>query len=140
MNMNSITDSESIKTVLRSHGLRATPQRMAVAELLLAKPSHVTAYDVYETIRQKLPAISPNTIYLTLAHFENRGLLRRFRIHGKSVFDSNTTRHDHGYCTVCGKIADLFSPPAAGHSPEEMSDWEVLSESRVWYGKCPNCA
>jgi len=138
--MNNTVDSQSVRTVLRSHGLRATPQRMAVAELLLVKPSHVTAYELYENIRRKLPAISPNTIYLTLAHFEDRGLLRRFRIHGKSVFDSNTTRHDHGHCTACGKIIDLFSSQSADRPPEEMSDWEVSSESRVWYGKCPNCA
>jgi len=124
--------------LLRTHGMRATPQRVAIAGILLRRPMHVTPQDVYETMSKRFPSISQNTIYLTLAHFEEAGLVHRFHISGRTVFDSNTARHDHAYCRHCGKVVDLPSSDIE-KIPKQITSWKVKSESRIWFGLCPAC-
>ncbi len=127
-----------METRLREHGLRITPQRLAVAELMLAEPVHLSPQQVYEQLRSRLPSLSPNTIYLTLDHFEKAGLLRRIHVGGRTVFDSRTERHDHACCRRCGLIQDL---PASSveHAPLTIRRWRIDAESRVFSGLCPAC-
>jgi len=127
-----------LQQILRDHGMRATPQRLAIAELLLAKHAHVTAQQVHDSLQEQFPSLSVNTVYQTLASFESADLLRRFYASGAMVFDSNTGPHDHACCQVCGTITDI--PQAGACSlPEELADWRVQSESRTFQGRCPNC-
>ncbi len=131
--------------LLRTHGLRVTPQRLAVAELVFSKPMHVTARIVHEQIRQNHPAISMNTVYLTLGQFEACGLLKRFEVHGNIVFDSNTSPHDHACCNRCGTIIDLDSSPSASSKhtvqlPTQLKPWQIEGERRIWMGLCPDCS
>ncbi len=132
---------ENIPAMLRSHGLRVTPHRMAVAELVLHKPLHITARMAYETLRKTHPAISMNTIYLTLGQFESSGLLNRFEVHGNSVFDSNTAPHNHACCSRCKMIMDIaHQQPELNFIPDELKQWKVDNEQRIWSGICPKCA
>ncbi len=138
------TSNHSPTALLRAHGLRVTPQRLAVAEYVLRKPMHVTARIVHEKIRESYPAISMNTVYLTLGQFERCGLLNRFEVHGNIVFDSNTSPHDHACCNRCGAIIDLDSPRSepseqAAPLPEQLRQWQIKAERRIWMGLCPAC-
>jgi len=136
--MNIVSQSGDPHALLRAHGLRATPQRVAVTRLLLKQPTHATARDVYAALNADFPSMSQNTVYLTLAHLEQAGLLRRMYIAGRTVFDSNTQTHDHACCHCCGRIVDL---PQAGRTdlPGELGKWQVEGESRLWTGLCPDC-
>jgi len=128
-----------IESRLRAHGLRITPQRMAVAELMLAEPTHMSPQKVYEVLHKGMPSLSPNTIYLTLDQFERAGLLKKIYIDGKSIYDSKTERHDHASCRQCGAVSDL---PASSveSTPLTLKRWKIESESRVWSGTCPECS
>ncbi len=130
-----------VPALLRSHGLRVTPQRLAVAELVLSKPTHITARMAHDALTAAYPAISMNTIYLTLGQFEASGLLKRFEVNGNAVFDSNTTPHDHACCSQCKAIIDL--PHQDNHSPQQpaaLCQWNIANEQRIWSGICPSCS
>ena len=43
---------------LRTHGLRATPQRAAICAVLAGMEIHPTAYDVYDAVRREHSDIS----------------------------------------------------------------------------------
>ncbi|MDQ7000917.1 MAG: Fur family transcriptional regulator [Mariprofundus sp.] len=131
---------QSIPTLLRSHGLRVTPQRLAVAELVLEKPIHITARTAYETLRSAHPAISMNTIYLTLGQFESSGLLSRFEVGGNTVFDSNTSPHHHAFCKRCKAIIDLNDEQKElPRLPAALEHWHIDHEQRILSGTCPQC-
>ncbi len=136
--MDAATLSNDPYALLRAHGLRATPQRVAVTQLLIKQDTHATPGEVYARLREVFPSISQNTVYLTLDHLERAGLLRRMHIAGRMVFDSNTQIHDHACCRNCGTILDL---PSVGCSdaPGELNEWQVEGESRLWTGLCPDC-
>jgi len=125
--------------LLRSHGLRVTPQRLAVADLILHEPMHVTARNVHQQLRKTHPAISMNTIYLTLGQFESSGLINRFEVGGNSVFDSNTEPHDHACCKRCKTMIDLSQGSALPMLPAALADWHIDCEQRIWSGLCPDC-
>jgi len=135
-----MSTQENIPAMLRSHGLRVTPQRMAVAELVLGKPMHITARMAYQTLRETHPAISMNTIYLTLGQFESSGLLQHFEVNGSTVFDSNTDPHDHACCSRCKTIIDLSQPQSESPLlPAALSEWRIAQAQRIWSGICPDC-
>lgn len=137
--MSETFDLTETRQLLREHGMKATPQRLAIARLMLQEPTHATAQALYEQLQEDYPSISQNTVYLTLASFAESGLLHRFHAAGSMVFDSNTEPHDHACCRGCGRIIDL---PAARESavPASIDGWQTLSEQRTWIGTCPSCA
>jgi len=131
---------QHIHSILRSHGLRVTPQRLAVAELVLSKAIHITARAAYDALITTHPTISMNTIYMTLSQFESSGLLNRFEVNGHAVFDSNTTAHDHACCNRCKAIIDLpHQQNLQPQMPDALSHWQINNEQRIWSGICPAC-
>lgn len=130
--------TRELQALLRSHGLRVTPQRLAIAGVLFAGSMHITAQALYSKLKGRFPSLSANTVYLTLSQFEEKGLLRRLYVDGNTIFDSNTQMHDHACCSHCGKIVDV---PSTGRSdaPGELDGWRVVGQSRLWTGRCPDC-
>ena len=51
---------------LRDRGRRITPQRRAVAEVLVGENMHLAAEQVFESARRLVPEISLATVYNTL--------------------------------------------------------------------------
>jgi len=127
-----------IQALLKEHGIDVTPERMAVAELLLAKPVHTTPLELHEIIRERFPSTTLDAVTLILADFEKNELLKTCRIDGETVFDSNLRKHNHAACTRCGQIIDL-PPLEIPDVPEPIKDWRINTAIRVWHGVCPDC-
>jgi Fur family transcriptional regulator, peroxide stress response regulator len=128
-----------VADLLRAHGLRVTPQRVAICALLLDHHGHFIPHQVHETLRRRFPSLSPNTVYLTLAQLESAGLVQRVHVEGRTVFDSNTRVHDHLYCQGCGLLADVPSVAAAPKAPPQAASWRIDHASRTLFGLCPAC-
>jgi Fur family peroxide stress response transcriptional regulator len=93
----------------RRSGLKITHQRMEVFRELAAREDHPAAETVYQQVRRRVPAISRDTVYRTLALLEAQGLIRKAGVlfnHGR--YDANTERHHHFVCTVCGRVQDFY--------------------------------
>ncbi len=86
-----------LRTKLRLAGMRPTPQRMALGWLLFGKGSrHLTAEKLLEEAQAARVPISVATIYNSLHHFTEVGLLREIAIDGSRLyFDTNTSDHHH---------------------------------------------
>lgn len=93
---------------LRQAGILPTLQRMAVADVLLNAPAHMTAEQVLVAARQRLSGLSRATVYVVLQLFVRRGLLKELPMDGAAtVYDSNTRPHHHLYDVDTGEVADL---------------------------------
>ena len=99
--------------MLQESGLRATPQRRAVLEVIAAHGGHLTAEDIYREAQQLKPGISLATIYRALAALEQAGLIQHSfsdRGHDRSRFEpSGAPEHFHFTCLGCGKIIEFES-------------------------------
>ena len=102
------TDSAEIAARLRSAGVSLTLQRLAVGQVVLCGPVHLTADQVLARVKRLIPEISRATIYNTLKLFSEKGLVRELVIDAdRTVFDSNTEPHPHIYNADTGELTDI---------------------------------
>ena len=109
--------------ILKEKGIRITPQRLGVYEIITAKNKHLTAEEIYRKMKIRFPAISFATIYSILDLYGRKDLLRERRIiSGKSCFDGRMDSHHHFLCKKCGKIFDVDIPPCPVLKSAEFSN------------------
>ncbi len=94
---------------LSVNGVRPTKQRMILAKLLFEKGKrHVSAEELYGEVKKEDRKISLATIYNTLRHFTNIGLIREIVVdQNKSLYCTNNESHYHLYIEDEGKIVDI---------------------------------
>ena len=93
---------------LEQAGIRATPQRVEVGLVVLARPQHLSVDDVIERLHRKQRRISRATVYNCLNLFEKKGLVKRLSLdHERCVYDSATHPHHHFYNLDTGELTDI---------------------------------
>jgi len=99
---------DELRGELREHGLRPTKQRLDLAELIFAKGHrHIAAEELHKEAADAGYSLSLATVYNTLQHFQQAGLLRIIIGEGtKRWFDTNTSDHHHFYVEETHKIID----------------------------------
>lgn len=131
--------SEASIQILRSHGLRPSPQRVAVEDYLCAHKTHPTAEAVYTALAPSYPTLSRTTVYQTLERLCGIGAAQKITIEdGEMRFDADTSNHGHFKCTACGKVFDFFYP-AATTFPRPGDDFQVSQVQLYVRGLCPEC-
>lgn len=89
---------------LRARGLRWTPQRRILVEVLSRTDGHVTGAELVDRCRAVDPATIPSTVYRTLDVLEELGVLSHSHgIDGREEFHVlPASEHGHLYCRGCG--------------------------------------
>ena len=98
MNTHRCPDIEEFKVILKNHSLKATPQRIAVHEAMMAL-GHASADMVTEHILAKSEAkVTTASVYNILTQLAMLGIYNyRLSANNKMYFDVNTFRHIHLY-------------------------------------------
>jgi Fur family iron response transcriptional regulator len=93
---------------LHLHGLKPTHQRVRVAEILMAAPTHMTAEQILAAIRRGGERVSKATVYNTLKVLAQRGLVRQIHLDPeRSVYDSTIVPHHHFHDLETGELRDI---------------------------------
>ena len=132
----------SFVEICREKGLKATHQRMEIFRELAGSEEHPDAEAVYQSVRQRVPAISRDTVYRSLATLEEHGLIRKAEaLSGSTRFDANTDRHHHFICTVCGTIKDFRSQALDDLPiPDSVKNYGTIESAQVQVrGVCSSC-
>jgi Fur family transcriptional regulator, peroxide stress response regulator len=127
----------------RRHGLKATHQRMEVFRELAGVDDHPDAETIYQNVSRRIPAISRDTVYRTLATLEEHGLVRKAEIlASKGRYDANMDRHHHFVCVECGLVRDFYSEALdALPVPKTVTGLGRVESSHVQLrGLCKACA
>lgn len=127
----------------RSAGLSVTHQRLAIFEAVMANCNrHPSAEIIYQTVRERYPTISFNTIYKNLEILEELGIVVKVNpLYNEARYDVDVRPHHHLICRECKKIVDvhdekLDSVPA----PIEAADgFQVENWSVQFTGLCAPC-
>jgi len=128
--------------LLKGTGLKLTQQRLEILYILMSDVDHPSAEDIYERIKLKMPTISFDTVYRTLALFERHGIVSRVHyLDDKSRYDPNTTHHCHFVCTRCKTIKHFqWSELDELTVPDEVQRWgEVKDRYLEIRGVCQDC-
>ncbi len=133
---------DGFEKVCKARGLRITHQRTEIFKALLKHSDHPTTEDVFNQVRKHLKTISLDTVYRTIATFEEYGLVRRvYHIDNATRFDVNISNHHHLVCTKCHKIEDFYWPDFDEMKlPKSISHWSNTDIKHVVInGVCSNC-
>jgi Fur family ferric uptake transcriptional regulator len=108
-------DWSSVREQLRSRGLRWTPQRRTLIEVLSRADGHVTGAELIERCRQIDPTTIPSTVYRTLNVLEELGMLRHSHgADGREEFHVQPdASHGHLHCRSCGTTWEVPAEEAA---------------------------
>ena len=83
-------------------------QRNCILEIVMSKPVHPTAEQVYEVARQRYPKISLGTVYRNLNQLSDHGILKKIcSSYGSVRFDGRTDAHFHMICKDCQRVFDV---------------------------------
>jgi len=127
---------------LRTEGHKLTTQRLAVYRELTVADDHPSAEALFGRLHKKLPMLSRNTVYRTLALLAKRGLITKVEtVENQSRFDGRCEPHHHVICNRCHKIIDFHCPPVNEVLlPKEIESWGTIeSKILVIYGICGKC-
>ncbi|NOY36317.1 MAG: transcriptional repressor [Chlorobi bacterium] len=101
--------SQEISKLLKGSGLKVTPQRMLIMEIISGMYNHPTAEMVISRVQEIQPGISPATVYKTLDTLVRKKLICKISTDdGIMRYDPVTLQHHHLYSTTSGKIKDFY--------------------------------
>jgi len=136
----SMTPMERFEEYLQTKGMRITEQRRTLVEHVFSHHEHFDA----DTLIQQLPHkgeegyVSRPTVYRTLNEFVDAGLLRKFELDGRAVYehDYGYPKHDHLYCERSHKLIEFQSPELIDliHKIAREHDFQVASHRLIVYG------
>ncbi len=135
---------DRFRTWLREHNLPVTPQRLTIAEVLLASDRHLSAEDVATELSARGSSIGTATVYRTIDVLVESGLVvERDFGEGFRRFEParDVPHHEHLLCTVCGKVEE-FRDERLERMTTLAAEARGFSRQRhrlVIYGVCREC-
>lgn len=123
---------------LADSGLRATPQREVVFDVLLKKRDHPTADEVYARVRHEMPTISLATVYNCLETLVQCSLVRAVNFErGPTRYCPNLRPHAHFHDELTGATHDIDLPPALLEEVNSVlpSGYDASSVEIIFRGK-----
>jgi Fe2+ or Zn2+ uptake regulation protein len=127
--------------LFRRRGLKVTPQRECIFEVLWRADAHPSAEAVFAEARTRMPTMSLKTVYQILNDLAQMGELVQLDLGtGSSRFDPNVDAHHHVVCNSCGKVRDVHADYGAIRVPPvEAGGFTVGSAEVVFRGLCDEC-
>ena len=139
-----MTTPEQLATRLKELGIRQTPQRLAIAEVVVNSGDHPSVKEIYQRVKEFFPYVTLATVYSTLEMLEQAGIVRALPFQKQSRYDANLSPHANLVCVGCGSVVDS----AAGQEIvtrlkaqlESSTDFEFAGQRIDFYGWCSTCA
>jgi Fur family ferric uptake transcriptional regulator len=125
---------------LKKAGLKVTLPRIRILQILEnCSERHMTAEDIYQSLRDAEEDVGIATVYRVLTQFETAGLVERHNFDsGPAVYELDRgEHHDHMVCTETGKVIEFHN-----HEIEELQEkiaeqkgYQLVGHSLVLYVK-----
>ena len=132
-----------VRERLHDRGLRWTPQRRTLVDVLSRTDGHVTGAELVERCRQMDPTTTPSTVYRTLDVLEGLGYISHHHgIDGREEFHVLPVEaHGHLHCRACGGSweIDPAEADAIGALLGERRSFHVDRSHITIAGRCGTC-
>lgn len=131
---------ESLTQTLADSGLRSTPQREVVFNVLLKKRDHPTADEVFARVKAELPTISLATVYNCLETLVQCRVVRAVNFErGPTRYCPNLRPHAHFHDERSGSTHDIDLPPALLEQVKAIlpAGYDANAVEIVFRGKTP---
>jgi Fur family ferric uptake transcriptional regulator len=129
---------------LRAKGMRWTPQRRLLVEVLVSAEGHVTGTDLIDRCRAVDPDTTPSTVYRSLDALEELGIVRHSHSHdgGHEYHVLPQAEHGHLRCEVCGGTWEIDAAEAEvlTRALADAKGFAVDLSHLTVVGRCRGCA
>jgi Fur family peroxide stress response transcriptional regulator len=132
------TTPDALAQRLADSGLRSTPQRGVVYDVLLKKRDHPTADEVFARVKAELPTISLATVYNCLETLVQCNLVRAVNFErGPTRYCPNQRPHAHFHDEQTGATYDIELPPVLLDQVNAIlpADYDAKSVEITFRGK-----
>lgn len=131
---------ENYTEILRAHHLKATPQRLEIANALQIN-GHLSIEKLYDILLQKFSSISLATIYKNINIMIDSAFIQEVKIpNAKSVYELTKAAHSHLVCEKCGMVEDISLDLKAIESLDlKDTNFAIKKIDLVLSGVCKNC-
>jgi Fur family ferric uptake transcriptional regulator len=98
-----------LRLALKERGLRMTPQRQLILDVVVTMHGHISVDQVHQQVTRQFPDVHITTVYRTLEVLEELGIVRHTHIHdGVAQYQrTDEALHQHMVCTVCQANTEL---------------------------------
>jgi Fur family peroxide stress response transcriptional regulator len=133
---------ESIIKQLREKGLKVTPQRLAIIEVLVEQGNlHPGAGLVYREAKKKKRSLSLSTTYATLDELSRHGIIKTLQFDKmENRYETNREEHINLICEGCKKILDYkVSIDVDQREVAKKTGFSITDTRLEYYGLCREC-
>ncbi len=125
---------------LRQHNLKATPQRLAITDILYTQ-GHISIESLYDVMVKKFNSISLATIYKNINLMIENSFIQEVKIpNSKSVYELTKEKHSHLVCKNCGEVTDIgIDLNSIIKETSENHNFNIISSDLVLAGICKKC-
>ena len=109
-----------------------------ILEIVSASRSHMTAEEIFDTLRRTYPAVVLATVYNNLNRLLQEGLIRKVSVEGMPDRYDRIQRHDHLVCKGCGRLLDIDLGDLTAQL-EEKAGISILSYDLKLTYLCEDC-
>ena len=138
-----MTTQQQLVDKLRPLGVRLTPQRLAIAEVVVNSADHPSVKEIFERVRAFFPHVTIATVYSTLTMLEEVGIVRELPFQRQSRYDANLSPHVNLVCVGCGNVVDAEVGQETVIELQDLlageTDFQVASQRVDFYGWCSGC-
>jgi Fur family ferric uptake transcriptional regulator len=141
-----LSPRERFVEFLQSRSMRVTQQRLALVEHVFSRHEHFDA----DQLMEQLPSsgqsghVSRPTVYRTLGELVEAGLLRKFVLNGRAVYehDYGYPQHDHFHCTECNRLLEFENEQLVKLRDEVAREhrFRVAGHRLIITGVCEECS
>ncbi|MFA9380556.1 MAG: Fur family transcriptional regulator [Acetanaerobacterium sp.] len=129
--------------ILTRLGIKATRQRRAIIDIIVAADTPLSADEIYARIPEH-SGVNYSTVYRTLGTLAEKGVLLKVGGVGGKIFYllKNHTHKHHLVCSECQKLLEISECPIESLSRQiaQTTGFVITGHCLELTGICPDCA
>lgn len=141
INMQHSRQEQIFREYLKKKELRVTRERLGIVKAIFELKTHFTVDSLYNLLKKRKSGISLATVYNSIDHLIEAGLIRKHRFDNNSfVYEAalEHRQHDHLICNDCGHLTEFCDPriQQIQSMMGEILGFEITSHSLHLFGNC----
>jgi len=136
-------EQNAVRNLFHQHGLKCTPQRLAVLAALNDSKEHISISEIYRKVRKILPGTGLATIYRALETLVDLGLVLTVHMEdGCHSYAVAQDGHQHPIvCIGCNRVVEFTECPLETMSRKLSKKIGFLIQKHFLqlFGKCQQC-
>jgi Fur family ferric uptake transcriptional regulator len=132
----------SCVATLKKKGLKLTPQRILITDIIHDARGHITAGEIIGHVQTKMLGVNKTTIYRTLDILEKAGCVYKSEMGEEFVYHHNDEGHHHHLlCSRCGKTIECQEDVFTALQKSLINQYGFRGDFRhmIIHGICSDC-